>query len=425
MKDSLYLKTIEHLKKINSIPSSPFAVSLQVKFLEETLKQLGYEYDKSEYSLIVRVQPKVKNTKKLVLMTHLDHPGAVFDGQGGGVFFGSVGLERVERAIQESLFLRVYSTAGEYLGKGKISGLAKQKQNFYFESDFSVPRNSSGCFDIEEFSEDERHLRVYNSDNGIDTACMLALLSLRPETVYDTYFVFNIHEEVHQISAWELAKNNHLNVGRDDLILNLESPIIETNVTVSGPRLTYDDGVVLKLSNLGCLFGGLVPGANMIEKVVRHVANKSKIELQLGFAKGSDESRCFSSFTFTGNIATLAIPNKFKHNWGTNDEFVAEEIKVQDVKDFGRLVQAVLETEISAGEIEMVKSLAEEQKENDVITDSESMRKKAILNDRLDIRYRSVLKRGYYFPVKLTDYFKDWFGGLISYIYYIWQQIWS
>ena len=357
-------------------------------------------------------------------MTHLDHPGAVLDGVGGGIFFGSVGLERIEREVIKGLmFLRVYSPTGKYLGKGKVTRLKRNKQNFEFEADFVVPRNSSARFDIKEFSEDKDFLRVYNSDNAIDTATVLALLSKKFEPVYDTYFVFNVHEEVHQISAWKLARDNELDLSRQDMVLNLESPIIATNENGDGSELTYVDGPVMKLSNRGCLFGFMVAGDNELEKGIELIANKNKHEVQKGFARGSDEARCFSSFDYTANIVTLAVPNKYKHNWGSKDEFVAEEILKKDVKVFGDLLYDFLTTPLEENELRGVVSLSGLAKQNDLITDIGDLRKKMILNNRLDIRYRSVNSRGYYFSESIADLLFDKVFGAWSYLYWFWANL--
>lgn len=417
----MYKRTVEHLKEINSLPSSPFAVDLQVKYVELCLQKYGYKYEKTPYRLTVHIPSNTKT--KLVVMSHLDHPGAVLNGKGGGIFFGSVGLDRIEKKIKSGFYLRVISSMGEKLGLVKLTGMGRNKQNFTYSADFVVPRNSSAQFDIPVFEEDDDYLRVYNSDNAIDTATMLALLEEKFIPVYDTYFVFNIHEEVHQISAWKLARDNELDLGKHDMVLNLESPIITTNEKYDGPKLTYVDGPVMKLSNLGCLFGFMVAGENELEKRIELIAKKNNHKVQKCFAKGSDESRCFSSFANTASIVTLAIPNKYKHNWGTKDEFVAEEILKKDVKVFGVLLYDFLTTPVEEKELRKTVSLSDMVKKRDSITDRGDLKKKMILNNRLDIRYRPVVLRGYYFPESITDLLFDKVFGAGSYLYWFWANL--
>lgn len=400
--------------------SSPFVVGSQVKYVEYCLQKYGYKYEKTPYNLLVHIHSKIKT--KLVVMSHLDHPGAVLDGKGKGVFFGSVGLDRIEKKINSGFYLKVISPDGEMLGLVKLTGMGRNRQNFTYSADFVVPINSSAQFDIPQFEEDKDHLKVYNSDNAIDTATMLAILELKFTPVFDTYFVFNIHEEVHQISAWKLARDNKLDLSRDDMVLNLESPIISTNENGGGPKLTYVDGPVLKLSNFRCLFGYKVAGQNMLEKIIDLVAQKNKHKIQKGFANGSDESRCFASFDYTANIVTLAIPNKYKHNWGVRDEFVAEEILKKDVEVFGELLYEVLTSSVSEAEFEDCVSLSGIAKQNDLITDKGDIKRKMILNNRLDIRYRPVVWRGYYFPQSFADYLADKVFGALSYVYWFWAN---
>ena len=420
----IYNNTVEYLKKINSLPSSPFGVGLQVELIEEVLRGLNLEYVKTNYFITVHLKSQSKSTRKLVVMSHLDHPGAVLDGNGKGIFFGSVGLERVGNAVGlGKMFLKVFSPKGENLGLAKVTCLHKQRQNFTVESDFPIPKNSTAVFGLKEFSEDRENLYVYNADNGVDTATMLALLEEGLTPVYDTYFVFNFHEEVHQISAWKLARDNFLGITQDDLVLNLEAPIIATNVLGNGPKLNYEDGIVLKLSNLDCLFGHLTPGENLLENTTRFLAKTKKLSVQIGFAKGSDEARCFSTFPYTANIATLAVPNKFKHNWGENDAFVPETIKKYDVRALGILVKAVIETEVKEVDLQESGSLVSGYKQKDEVTNETIIKDKANLNTRIDWRYKSVIKRGYYFPITLRDHFDDLLCRSMFYLIYLWQKL--
>ncbi len=423
MKQSLYQDTVNILRELNQIPSSPFLPNAQIKFLTEFLKKHNYDYEINPYCVVVRKKSPDKNARKLIISTHLDHPGAVMKNNSEGIFFGSVGLERLEKVIKESkLSLKVFNPDGKYLGKGIVTKFFDNDRKFKFEADFDIPTNSYAQYDIAYFKETKDELNVYNADNAIDTAAMLALLKQGFTSPYDVYFVFNFHEEVHQLSAWYLASKNYFNLTKRDLVLNLESPIIETNKPEKYPKLTYTDGPVLKLSNIGCLFGHLVKGDNLIEKIAKSISKKYRLPLQIGFAKGSDEARCFSNFPLTANIATLAIPNRYKHNWGVSDAIVPERILKNDIAIFDEIFRYFLMTEPTSTELTKIKSLAGEVKLSDDVTNKNMMKSKDALNRRLSLSFLPTIRRGYYFPKNWFDKFLDIIFAAISYpVYFYWK----
>ncbi len=422
----LYNETVSILRELNQIPSSPFLPQAQIKFLTRFLKEHGYDYKINPYCLVVQKPSKNKDARKLIISSHLDHPGAVLKNNQEGVFFGSVGLERLEKQAQRSdLILKVFDPTGKHLGVGKVTKFFGNHGKFKFQASFEVPNNSYAQYDIPYFKEDKDEIGVYNADNAIDTAVMLSILKQGFESPYETYFVFNFHEEVHQLSAWHLASINYFNLTKRDFVLNLESPIIETNKPEKYPQLTYVDGPVLKLSNLGCLFGHLVKGDNLVEKMVRLISKKQNLKIQIGLAKGSDEARCFSNFPLAANIATLAIPNRYKHNWGENDAIVPEKILKNDIKVFGEILRHFLATDLELPELEKVKSLAGVVKESDDITNKKMMRNKMILNRRLLLSFSPTIHRGYYFPMNVIDKILDLLFAAISYPCYFYWKIFS
>lgn len=416
----LYDQTVDILRELNHVPSSPFLPQAQVKFLVNFLKEQNLKFEINQYCVIVKQLSREPGARKLIVSSHLDHPGAVLKNNKEGVFFGSVGLERLEKLVQDDeLILKVFDPSGKYLGIGQVTEFFKNnKRRFKFEADFEVPTNSYAQYDLEYFKENKDEINVYNADNAIDTAVMMALLKVGFESPYDAYFVFNFHEEVHQLSAWYLAEKNYFKLTKKDLVLNLESPIIQTNQPEKYPELTYTDGPVLKLSNLGCLFGYLVKGDNLVEKIVRLVSQKYKLPIQVGCAKGSDEARCFSSFPTTANIATLAVPNRYKHNWGQKDAIVPEMILKKDIAAFGDILCRFLIYDWKDEELDKVTSLAGEIKKGDDITSKEMMRNKDILNRRISLSFLPTIYRGYYFPMNFIDKALDLFFAAISYPVY-------
>jgi putative aminopeptidase FrvX len=401
------------LQEIQEVPSSPFLPKPQKRFVKSFLKKNQIPFTEDSHSIIAN---PVKNPSapKLVFLTHLDHPGFVLKNNKEGIAFGSVGLPRLKKKLP--IPLKIYSPSGKFIGKGHLSRI--KGRNISTEIDFDVPINSFAQYDIPYFSETSKSLKLYNADNAIDTAVLLHLLTQKLNSKFDLYFVFNFHEEVHQISAWSFSKRNPLGIGTQDIVVNLEAPIIENQKNKYLPSVNYLKGPVLKLSNIDLVFGYKNPGVNMAETLLKTVSKRHKLPLQVGITKGSDESRTITYFGLTPNIVTLAIPNRFKHNLGKSGQVVPESILKKDVFVFTKLLRKIVASSPnSLKKTNLDKdNMSQKLKVNSSLTNESIQLHKAQLNTRLAIYYRSVIKRGYYYPQTIFDHLQDLSLKLLFYL---------
>jgi hypothetical protein len=71
--DQIDIEKIAH--DYSHIISTPLLPLLRINYIKNQIKNLPYEVIENNYSLIVKVPGK--STRKMVFMTHLDHPGII------------------------------------------------------------------------------------------------------------------------------------------------------------------------------------------------------------------------------------------------------------------------------------------------------------------------------------------------------------
>ncbi len=411
---------LKHLQKLQEIPNVPFLVKPIKTYLENVIEKNGYKYSTNDYSIIVNTN-KNPSKPKVVIMAHTDHPGIIIKNKKNGIAMGTLETDRLRKILSKNkIELKIFDPSGKFLGIGDLIGIHKNSRDVYLDINFNVPSNSFGQYNLKYFESNSKFISAYSLDDTISVAIMLSLLESKLESKYDVYFVFNLYEEVHQISAWYLAKYNVLDINKDDIVINLESQKVENADSRLFPIVNYNDGPILQLSNTGCLFGYKIIGDNESEKLTKYYAKKLGIKLQVGLTKDSDDSRPFSYFPLTSNIISLNIPNKFKHNYGSSGEVVPETIYSKDTEAVYKLITAIIQSEHSTNkEI----SLSTKIKAMDKITNTNLMHQKACLNNRLDISYKSVIKRGYYYPQNLVDLIYDIYCKSGFYLAFYLQRI--
>src|SRR3989344_300657 len=352
-------------------------------------------------------------------MAHTDHPGIVLENDKRGQLLGLVGTKNIIEYLDENdIKVRVYNPAGEFIGNAKIDKIIPgPKQELWVKADFEVPRNSIGMLDIFPFDETDTTLNLYNADDGLMVSILLYLLTSKLiGNTYDVFLAFMKHEEVHQVSSWWLTRTNYINLTTDDYVLNLECLKTESIDSEKYGAVDYNGGPVLQLSNTGCLFGYKNPGPNKLELTLRQIAHTSSLKLQVGVIKDSCDSRPFTQFELTPNICTLTIPNIYKHNGADDGIIRSEEIKKADVVTCVELLTSLTSLESSQGIV--LESVSEKLKNENAVTDEVLLKRKAKLNNRLDIAYKSVVKRNYFYPQSVTDKLMDFVLKTISYLRY-------
>ena len=228
MEIDIRLKTI--LKELQDVPSVPFLPKLQIRYISRFLQDLGIKFESTNYAIVV--PPKIFDDRrpKIIIMSHVDHPGVVLRDNTEGIFMGLADGSNIRDYLNnQPIPIKIYSPVGSYLGKGKITSMSSYpKQNVFIKTDIEVSANSYGQFDVEYFKEDGDNVYVYNADDGLCVATMLKLIEDKLVSDFNIYYVFNLFEEVHQITSWHLAKKNYFVLTEKDFVINLECAKVET-----------------------------------------------------------------------------------------------------------------------------------------------------------------------------------------------------
>lgn len=408
---------VSTFQQYQNVPNVPFLSRFTTTFVTNYLKSIGRHYEENKYGIVVKPIKKVADKPTLLIISHLDHPGIVLKNGHKGIFMGLIGTKAlVDEVSTNKIPIKIFNPQGEYVGKGKIIEVDPSfKQKVKIETEVQVPTNSYGQFDIDYFSQDQENIYAYNADDGIAVATMLQVIRDESVTAYNVYYLFTTHEEVHQLSSWYYAKTNYFDLTEKDFIINLECLKIE-NIDNNISNANYNDGVVLQLSNTGCLFGYKNKGQNDAETLVKQVATTNGVRLQTGVIKDSCDSRPFTQFALTPNIVTLTIPNKHKHDGADDGKVTQEIIKKQDVSDFYKLLMACIETPVE--ESNPSENITLKLKNNNSITNHTLMLNKALLNGRLEVAYFAALLRQHYYPENKIEELADSVLKVLSYIKY-------
>lgn len=405
------------IKEYQELPNAPFFQKYTSEYIKDILDRANIPYVENEYLILVK--PPKTTKKKLLLMAHTDHPGIVFSGENTGQILGLIGTKKIIGYLDNNdIKIKVFSIKGAYLGKAIITNIIPgPKQEIKVATDFDIPKNSIGMFDVSTFYETEETLELYNADNGLMVSILLYLIShkLLGDT-YDIYAAFVKHEEVHQVSSWWLAKTNYIGLTKEDYVLNLECLKTESIDDEKYGKINYEDGVVLQLSNTGCLFGYKNPGPNNLELKIKQIADEKKLKLQVGVIKDSCDSRPFTEFSLTPNICTLTIPNKYKHNGADDGIIRTEEVRKENIKICVQIIAQLTNNKQILNS--SLQSTSEKLKEENAITDKNLMDHKRKLNRRLEISNLAIVKRNYFYPNNTSDFIQDFIFKIISYFRY-------
>lgn len=401
---TILTETLDYAHMLSQIPNAPFLHGPLLQQIITILSNLGITprtessdfsrgiYALDDYCLYVRFQ-RGKPTYPLLLDSHLDHPAFVLDGRGRGAAFGSIGFERISHLLKKSpLDLRIFAPSGEFITIGKVTNL--EVFTAQIETSIPIPPNSHGVWNVPDFQRDDEYVWMYSADNMIVTDLMLALITQVARAPQhfpdlDVTFVFTFLEEVFEVSASALSMTGHTPFGALDersIIIVLESmeavplmPILQgiTIQSLRDQRLDDDSqavlrrigqtrsaqsahplyqtlglalpdseaGVVIKVNDMDCVYGyGFPDRPNLAELCLLTTAEELGLSYQHTLCGGACNGTAYSLFPTTSHIATLSVPNPFKHNIHFDGSIVAERVKLSDVESAAHILLRVLQS---------------------------------------------------------------------------------
>lgn len=339
---------LQRIARLAQVPNAPFLYSPALRVICQEIEVVGSNEVKlaqDEFALYARLY-RGHSCHPLVLISHLDHPGIVLKGNQGGICLGTVGYERLDRLLKEnSIPLRIFDSDGENEQKGQVS-------KFFFdwgvpwveiEAEREVKRNSHGLWDVTSFEVIGDKIRMFAADNIVPSAVALEVLQKVVESPLDfenidVTLIFTYVEEVHQICATGIAQRGSTPFGlitEDSIVIALEAmeAISPSDLPEVFAIPNYQDGVLIKINDDRVLFGQGFPNEpNLAENLLLQAAQEAKLLYQHTLTGGSTDAKAFSLEGVSPSIATLSIPNQYKHNIGENKEIIAEEVLQRDIE---------------------------------------------------------------------------------------------
>jgi putative aminopeptidase FrvX len=409
MLDSKLKNVIEQLY---AIPNAPFTVGHRSKYIKESILRASLEYVETPYYIYTKLSNG--NGRKIIFMSHLDHPGFVFKNSREATAFGSLYLDKVKNLKPISVF----NPNGEYIGDVSITKVYGRDESLIeVDSEFDIPKNSQGLWNVGNVRVEEDKIYGRSHDNDIVTSILLNNLRRVESSEFEIYFLFTKHEEVLQQSSYAFSKVNPLNITHDDIVVNLES--MKVYPTTDNPRysrLDYNSGVVLNVSEATCIYGQNTSERNIAESLVNNISTEKNLSIQRGMAGGTSDARLISMFNLTPNLITLNIPNQFKHN--TNDiSIVPEEVLVNDVITLDTIIKSIVDG--SATNIETNQfDISSEIKSQFPSFGRDVSQQYAGINRRLHISNTYIINRGHYYPQSILETVADMYWKALSYLIY-------
>jgi hypothetical protein len=420
----------EVLRKIAYTPNSPFLyhASKGVLFdLVSSVQKSKVQICEDEFAVYCKIK-RGKPNKRLILITHLDHPGIVLKNSKQGIPFGSVGYERIKnRVLGSQIPIQVYDNFGNHKGLSYINKISFNRGTpvVSIRAECDVPPNSHGVWDVKKYLREDNLVKMINADNGAVTAVAIKLI--QNSSVFedvDLEIIFTYVEEVHQISSTGIALREKTPFGRIDketIIINLEA--MEMAATLDEIKIAesfgllppnYDNGLLIKVNDGGVVYGySYEDSLNLGEVLLRRNALNLNIMHQYTISSGSTDAKSFSLFKLTPHVVTLAVPCKWKHNIGVDGDFVPEEFYFSDLMNAYTLLESVI-NDHSENSLGVVDYLSRKIKQVNYGLLPDEMNK--LKNQRISIMksVRPRMMRGKYYEENFTEFIEFNFWRVAS-----------
>lgn len=404
------------------------------KFIRSNLEERGFsnregplQWREDAYGIYVRMHQGEEPPFKLKIEMHLDHPGVIFDGKGNGQLIGSVGEERLQSHIEKTgpLPVKTFTWDGQRLGTNQITHVDTSKRKVKTAHKKKEEKNAHAIWDISEFSYDPQTgiVGMINADDMVHAAIIMQTLDLLKDASfpYDVEFIFTAVEEVRQAAATGIAKRGKTPFGRLDhstYFLALEAGIAETPEellpiveSMGLTTLSYEGGITIGINDGGVVYGSRFSEPNGMESILLHVLEENNLLYQHTIDGGACDAISWSEFVNTPNIASLTIPARYKHNWGTDGEIVLEELSLKDMQTTRSVLFEVIKMLGKQKLPELHPHCLSQKLKTVTLPGSSSVRSDLL---RALVRTQHQMRRDKFFPENLQDLTAHSLGALAS-----------
>lgn len=353
-----YMEEISgYLRTLSSVPNVPFFPNPIRTNLLNIVRGIIKDYPKGRvsllsdsYGLYIRFRPQNDNNRKMVFISHLDHPGIVFSSKRIGYPLGNLISNGNRELIDlKDYCIRLYSPRGDFLGN---SSAELNGGRFKLQGKWSIPNNTVGIWDIPDLIINNENIYMRSCDNLVSASILLTIVSsiVKSSIDCDVSFVFTWVEEIMQLSMVNIATAKMIPTTKFDsstvfINLDVSEAVHDQKVTFPYTRRKISPTLFVQLSDGDIHFS--VPSKNALnlsEILLKNASEKSQIPIHIGEFRGKSDAFPLALYTKYSNIVSLLIPCENTHNINNLGNISPEVVKTQHVKDAFSLIWSVVKS---------------------------------------------------------------------------------
>ncbi len=296
---------------------------------------------------------------KLVIDTHLDHPGFILLGKGMALPVGTIAepgsVQRINEQ-QRTIPVSFHDQEGNQSGEGFLHTLVVKEGStrLHVHQDYPtkpLPVNTQAVVQVPSKQEGS-YVLMRSADNLSVTALAISYLQwvVSAHIEGDVTIIFTKIEEVRQVSATAIAQQSRTPFGMLDnrtQIIVLEAGLVGSTertrqVEASMPDLNYEGGTLLRVSDHEWPYQR-DGQTNLAEALLLHardaVSTRQAVQVQHGPSIGNCNALPYAFFSHCPHVSSLMIPCVNKHNFDQQGQLVAERIAVADMQSVRLLLE--------------------------------------------------------------------------------------
>jgi hypothetical protein len=350
------LKEAQLALALDTLPNTSYFPTALGRYIRQYIEAIpSLQLVEDEFALYAHYSHGVPSYR-LLIDTHLDHPGFVTNGQGEAIPIGTIATPDMVESInahQGTIPVTFYDAGGGEVGKGHLQNLRVQHAQTVMQACVTspvgkkLPPNIQAIPDVAAKQDGEK-LLMRSADNLSVTAVALEYLQwlVRTQVSADVTIVFTKLEEVRQISATAIARRGRTPFGRlDDTmhIIVLEAGLVgstsRTREITPPQELDYDSGVLIRVSDHELAYQQ-VGRRNLAEALMLHARDTTQVRTQHGPSIGNCNALSYIFFSPCPHVTSLMIPTCNKHNFDQDGHLTHETIAVEDIQSVRMLLQS-------------------------------------------------------------------------------------
>lgn len=293
---------------------------------------------------------------KVIIDSHLDHPGFIMRRDGIAVPIGSIaGQDDIEYLKKFLPYpVNIIDKESQKPIEGLITGLysinQKTELKIEYQKGATKLRNNVQIQLILENDYQSSTIKSRSADNHAASTSMISVIDWieHERPISDVTFIFSKLEEIKQSSSTLLALRNFTPFGKiysDTLIIVLEAGLMGSNINtdsiLGGEGTNYENGPVVRVGDDDLIFSSSNT-YNLSESAALNALEASGGQYQHGMSVSYSNATPYTLFSDSNNVVGITIPCRFKHNMDPLRGFVPEEVYSKDIEITTQILKHIL-----------------------------------------------------------------------------------